>query len=112
MARRVLCAAHGRSPLDIEPNRSRAEAAIPKAIADEAIKSRIRVNSVAPGPIWTPLIPSTMPPDHVAKFGANTPVGRAGQPVELAPIYVFLASSKSSYITGEVIGATGGRPLG
>ena len=83
-----------------------------KALAQEAIKSGIRVNSVAPGPIWTPLIPSTMPPDHVAKFGANTPVGRAGQPVELAPIYVFLASSESSYITGEVIGATGGRPLG
>jgi NAD(P)-dependent dehydrogenase (short-subunit alcohol dehydrogenase family) len=83
-----------------------------KALAQEAIKSGIRVNSVAPGPIWTPLIPSTMPPEHVEKFGENTPVGRAGQPVELAPLYVFLASSESSYITGEVIGATGGRPLG
>jgi NAD(P)-dependent dehydrogenase (short-subunit alcohol dehydrogenase family) len=83
-----------------------------KALAEEAIKVGVRVNSVAPGPIWTPLIPSTMPPDHVAKFGENTPMGRAGQPVELAPIYVFLASSDSSYITGEVIGATGGRPLG
>jgi NAD(P)-dependent dehydrogenase (short-subunit alcohol dehydrogenase family) len=83
-----------------------------KALAQEAIKQGVRVNAVAPGPIWTPLIPSTMPPDHVAKFGENTPMGRAGQPVELAPIYVFLASSESSYITGEVIGATGGRPLG
>jgi len=82
-----------------------------KALAQEAIKRGVRVNSVAPGPIWTPLIPSTMPPDHVARFGENTPVGRAGQPVELAPVYVFLASSESSYITGEVIGATGGRPL-
>jgi NAD(P)-dependent dehydrogenase (short-subunit alcohol dehydrogenase family) len=83
-----------------------------KALAQEAIKSGVRVNAVAPGPIWTPLIPSTMPPDHVERFGENTPLGRAGQPVELAPVYVFLASPESSYITGEVIGATGGRPLG
>jgi NAD(P)-dependent dehydrogenase (short-subunit alcohol dehydrogenase family) len=82
-----------------------------KALSQEAIKRGIRVNAVAPGPIWTPLIPSTMPPEHVEKFGENTPVGRAGQPVELAPVYVFLASQESSYITGEVIGATGGRPL-
>jgi NAD(P)-dependent dehydrogenase (short-subunit alcohol dehydrogenase family) len=83
-----------------------------KALAQEAIKDGVRVNAVAPGPVWTPLIPSTMPPEHVEKFGENTPVGRAGQPVELAPLYVFLASSESTYITGEVIGATGGRPLG
>ena len=82
-----------------------------KALAQEAIKRGIRVNGVAPGPIWTPLIPSTMPAEHVEKFGQNTPTGRAGQPAELAPIYVFLASPESSYITGEVIGATGGRPL-
>jgi NAD(P)-dependent dehydrogenase (short-subunit alcohol dehydrogenase family) len=72
----------------------------------------LRVNAVAPGPIWTPLIPSTMPPEKAAKFGENTPLGRAGQPAELAPVYVFLASQESSYITGEVIGVTGGRPLG
>ena len=71
----------------------------------------LRVNGVAPGPIWTPLIPSTMPPEKAARFGENTPLGRAGQPAELAPIYVFLASQESSYITGEVIGVTGGRPL-
>jgi NAD(P)-dependent dehydrogenase (short-subunit alcohol dehydrogenase family) len=71
----------------------------------------LRVNGVAPGPIWTPLIPSTMPPEKAASFGQNTPLGRAGQPAELAPIYVFLASRESSYITGEVIGVTGGRPL-
>jgi len=82
-----------------------------KALAEEAIKNGVRVNSVAPGPVWTPLIPSTMPAEKVVKFGENTPMGRAGQPVELAPIYVFLASSESSYITGEVIGATGGKPL-
>jgi NAD(P)-dependent dehydrogenase (short-subunit alcohol dehydrogenase family) len=71
----------------------------------------LRVNGVAPGPIWTPLIPSTMPAEKAASFGENTPLGRAGQPAELAPIYVFLASQESSYITGEVVGVTGGRPL-
>ncbi len=72
----------------------------------------LRVNAVAPGPIWTPLIPSTMDAEKAASFGENTPLGRAGQPAELAPIYVFLASQESSYITGEVVGVTGGRPLG
>jgi len=67
----------------------------------------IRVNAVAPGPVWTPLIPSTMP--NPEKFGANTPMGRPGQPAELAPIYVFLASDASSYISGATIPATGGR---
>jgi NAD(P)-dependent dehydrogenase (short-subunit alcohol dehydrogenase family) len=71
----------------------------------------IRVNAVAPGPIWTPLIPATMPADELAKFGTDTPLGRAGQPAELAPAYVFLASQESSYITGERIGVTGGRNL-
>jgi len=83
-----------------------------KAFAEEAIKRGVRVNAVAPGPIWTPLIPSTFDAEHVKNFGKNTPTGRAGQPVEIAPVYVFLASKESSYITGEVIGATGGRPLG
>jgi len=82
-----------------------------KALSQETVQRGIRVNAVAPGPIWTPLIPSTMPPETVAKFGENTPMGRAGQPVELSPIYVFLASAESSYINGEVIGATGGKPL-
>jgi len=71
----------------------------------------IRVNAVAPGPIWTPLIPSTMPPDKVESFGKNTPLGRAGQPVELAPAYVLLASHESSYMTGALIPVTGGRPM-
>ena len=84
-----------------------------KALAQDpgVLERGLRVNAVAPGPIWTPLIPSTMPPEKAAKFGENTPLGRAGQPAELAPIYVFLASQESSYITGEVIGVTGGRPL-
>ena len=82
-----------------------------KALSQEAIKQGVRVNAVAPGPIWTPLIPSTMPPEKVKTFGQDTPIGRAGQPAELAPVYVFLASAESSYITGEVIGVTGGKPL-
>ncbi len=71
----------------------------------------IRVNSVAPGPIWTPLIPSTMPPESVESFGDNTPVGRAGQPAELAPVYVLLASDDASYISGARVAVTGGRPI-
>ena len=71
----------------------------------------IRVNSVAPGPIWTPLIPSTMPPEKVEKFGTDTPLGRVGQPAELAPVYVLLASDAGSYISGARIAVTGGRPI-
>ena len=71
----------------------------------------IRVNSVAPGPIWTPLIPSTMPPEKVASFGENTPLGRAGQPAELAPVYVLLASDEARYISGARVAVTGGRPI-
>jgi NAD(P)-dependent dehydrogenase (short-subunit alcohol dehydrogenase family) len=71
----------------------------------------IRVNAVAPGPIWTPLIPSTMPAEKAAKFGSDTPLGRPGQPSELAPAYVFLASNDATYITGAVLPVTGGRPM-
>ena len=71
----------------------------------------IRVNSVAPGPVWTPLIPSTMPPEKVEKFGENTPLGRPGQPVELAPVYVLLASDEASYVSGARVAVTGGRPV-
>jgi NAD(P)-dependent dehydrogenase (short-subunit alcohol dehydrogenase family) len=71
----------------------------------------IRVNSVAPGPIWTPLIVSTMPEDEVQNFGSQTPLGRPGQPVEVAPIYVLLASDEASYITGQRYGITGGKPI-
>jgi NAD(P)-dependent dehydrogenase (short-subunit alcohol dehydrogenase family) len=71
----------------------------------------IRVNSVAPGPIWTPLIPATMPPEKVEKFGTDTPLGRPGQPAELAPVYVLLASNDGSYISGARIAVTGGRPI-
>jgi NAD(P)-dependent dehydrogenase (short-subunit alcohol dehydrogenase family) len=72
----------------------------------------IRVNAVAPGPVWTPLqISGSQPPDAIPQFGARTPLGRAGQPAELAPVYVLLAASEASYMTGEVLGATGGRPM-
>ncbi|MGO4592332.1 SDR family oxidoreductase [Leifsonia sp. 2TAF2] len=71
----------------------------------------IRANSVAPGPIWTPLIPSTMPEEKVSQFGSDTPLGRAGQPAELAPVYVLLASDEGSYISGARIAVTGGRPI-
>lgn len=71
----------------------------------------IRVNSVAPGPIWTPLIPSTMPEEKVASFGQDTPLGRAGQPRELAPVYVLLASDEGSYMSGARVAVTGGRPV-
>ncbi len=71
----------------------------------------IRVNSVAPGPVWTPLIPSTMPPEKVESFGADTPLGRPGQPAELAPVYVLLASDEASYVSGARVAVTGGRPI-
>ena len=71
----------------------------------------IRVNCVAPGPIWTPLIPSTMPEEKVEKFGGNVPLKRPGQPAEVAPAFVFLASDDGSYITGAVVPVTGGRPM-
>jgi NAD(P)-dependent dehydrogenase (short-subunit alcohol dehydrogenase family) len=82
-----------------------------KGLSEEAIKKGIRVNAVAPGPIWTPLIPATFPGEKVSKFGKDTPMGRPGQPAELAPVFVFLASQDSTYITGECIGVTGGKPL-
>ena len=71
----------------------------------------IRANSVAPGPIWTPLIPATMPPEQVENFGSNTPLGRPGQPAEVAPIYVLLASDEGSYMNGGVYAVTGGKPI-
>jgi NAD(P)-dependent dehydrogenase (short-subunit alcohol dehydrogenase family) len=71
----------------------------------------IRSNSVAPGPIWTPLIPSTMPPEQVESFGQQVPLARAGQPAEVAPVYVMLASDEASYVSGARIAVTGGSPI-
>ncbi len=81
------------------------------ALAQETIERGIRVNAVAPGPVWTPLIPATMPQEKVTSFGVESPTARAAQPAELAPAYVFLASQESSYINGETIRVTGGVPL-
>jgi NAD(P)-dependent dehydrogenase (short-subunit alcohol dehydrogenase family) len=80
-----------------------------RSLAGLAIKQGVRVNAVAPGPVWTPLIPSTLPKEKVKTFGAHTLFGRAAQPSELAPIFVFLASDHATYVTGEVYGATGGQ---
>jgi NAD(P)-dependent dehydrogenase (short-subunit alcohol dehydrogenase family) len=80
-------------------------------LAQLLAEKEIRVDCVAPGPIWTPLIPSTMPPEAVKEFGRNTPLGRAGQPRELASAYVMLASDESSYTTGATVAVTGGRPF-
>jgi NAD(P)-dependent dehydrogenase (short-subunit alcohol dehydrogenase family) len=82
-----------------------------KGLAQEVADRGIRVNAVAPGPIWTPLVVMSFPAEKNAEFGADTPLGRPGQPAELAPLYVFLATDDSQYISGEVIGATGGKPL-
>lgn len=86
--------------------------AFTKALAKQVAEKGIRVNAVAPGPIWTPLQPSHgQPPEKIPPFGEQVPMGRPGQPAELAPIYVLLASQESSYVTGEVYGVTGGNPL-
>jgi NAD(P)-dependent dehydrogenase (short-subunit alcohol dehydrogenase family) len=80
-----------------------------RSLASLAIKRGVRVNAVAPGPVWTPLIPSTLPEKKAKDFGSQTVFGRAAQPAEMAPIFVFLASDQASYVTGEVYGATGGQ---
>jgi len=80
-------------------------------LAQSVAEKGIRVNSVAPGPVWTPLIPSTMPKEQVAEFGQKYPIKRAAQPAELAPVYVMLASEEASYISGAIIPVTGGQPV-
>jgi NAD(P)-dependent dehydrogenase (short-subunit alcohol dehydrogenase family) len=80
-----------------------------KALGKMTKENGIRVNAVAPGPVWTPLIPTTFPPEKVKTFGSDTMFGRAAQPADIAPAYVFLATNDSRYMTGEVIGLTGGK---
>ena len=81
------------------------------SLAQMLAEKGIRANSVAPGPVWTPLIPATMPEEKVAGFGEQVPMGRAGQPAELAPVYVLLASDEASYVSGARIAVTGGKPI-
>ena len=82
-----------------------------KGLAQDAIKLGVRVNAVAPGPVWTPLIVATIPPEQATKFGQDSIFERPAQPAELAPSYVFLASDDARYITGEVLGVTGAKPI-
>jgi NAD(P)-dependent dehydrogenase (short-subunit alcohol dehydrogenase family) len=82
-----------------------------QSLAQEVAEQGIRVNGVAPGPVWTPLIAMSFPGDQVAGFGQDSPLKRPAQPAELAPIYVFLASPESSYLVGEIVGVTGGKPV-
>ncbi|WP_338087781.1 SDR family oxidoreductase [Nocardioides lijunqiniae] len=82
-----------------------------RALAWSAARDGVRVNSVAPGPTWTPLVKATMPEEMTESFGENTPMGRAGQPVEVAGAFVYLASAESAYVTGEVLAVTGGLPV-
>jgi len=82
--------------------------AFTRSLSQALVEKQIRVNGVAPGPVWTPLIPSTFPPEKVAKFGSDVPLGRAGQPVEVAPSFLFLASSDASYMTGQILHPNGG----
>jgi NAD(P)-dependent dehydrogenase (short-subunit alcohol dehydrogenase family) len=81
------------------------------SLGNQLASRGIRVNSVAPGPIWTPLIPATMPADQVEGFGEGTPIGRPGQPAELAPVFVMLASDEASYVIGARVAVTGGTPI-
>ncbi len=79
-----------------------------RSLALQLVEKNIRVNAVAPGPIWTPLIPATFDAEKVSRFGADTPMRRPGQPDEVAPCFVFLASEDSSYMTGQVLHPNGG----
>lgn len=120
LRRRPGCIVNNSSIQAYEPSTSLLDYAATKAainnltvnLAAQLGPDGIRVNAVAPGPIWTPLQPATQPPEKVEQFGADTPLGRAGQPAEVAPAFVFLASpAEASYVSGTVLGVTGGKPV-
>lgn len=89
-----------------------ATVAFTRSLAKALVERGIRVNGVSPGPVWTPLIPASLPAENVPTFGTETPLGRAAQPFELAPAYVYLASDDSRYVTAQVIHVNGGTPVG
>ncbi len=106
-----VTAYQGKSALIDYASTKGAIVAFTRSMAEALVERNIRVNGVAPGPIWTPLIPATFDPDSVKSFGANTPMGRPGQPWEAATCYVFLASPDASYISGQVLHPNGGQVL-
>ena len=83
-----------------------------RALAQQLIEKGIRVNAVAPGPVWTPLVQQSFDPEQVSRFGEDNPMERPAQPVEIAPAFVFLASDEGRFVNGEILGVTGGRLLG
>ncbi len=103
-----VAAYHGNPQLMDYASTKGAIVAFTRSLSHSVAEKGIRVNAVAPGPIWTPLIPATMPEEKVTQFGQETPMKRAGQPEEVAPSYVFLASEDSSYMTGQVLHVNGG----
>lgn len=100
------------NPVLIDYSSTRGAAvAFTRALSQQLAKRKIRVNGVAPGPIWTPLIPASFPAEKVKTFGQDVPLGRPGQPNEVASAYVFLASDEGSYVTGQIIHVNGGTPV-
>ena len=108
----ITCSIQSYTPSESLPPYAATKAALAsmvKSFSKLAMEKGVRVNGVAPGPVWTPLIPSTMPEEKVKSFGENTLLGRPAMPVEQAAVFAFLASDDASYVTGEIYGATGGR---